>query len=115
MLGKGFLEGTQNQFNFIGEQSTDFPFPVFAEEWGLVGCLVLLLLYAFLTVWGIRVASQARTHLAHTHFACGTLATHSSHTPHPAFCSHTPVRHTRHTHTHTLSLSLSLSLSAHRG
>jgi rod shape determining protein RodA len=60
LFGLGYLKGTQNQFNFIPDQYTDFPFPIFAEEWGLVGCFVLLGLYTFLTVWGIRIASQAR-------------------------------------------------------
>jgi rod shape determining protein RodA len=60
LVGQGFMSGTQNQFLFIPDQHTDFPFPVFAEEWGLVGGLVLVGLYAFVTIWGIRIASQAR-------------------------------------------------------
>ncbi|MEZ4299783.1 MAG: rod shape-determining protein RodA [Polyangiaceae bacterium] len=60
LLGLGYLKGTQNQFNFLPDQYTDFPFPVFAEEWGFAGCMVLIALYMFLCVWGIRVASQAR-------------------------------------------------------
>jgi rod shape determining protein RodA len=60
LFGQGYLKGTQNQFNFIGEQSTDFPFPVFAEEWGFAGSLALLGLYMFLALWAIRIASQAR-------------------------------------------------------
>ncbi len=60
LLGTGFMKGTQNQFGFIPDQFTDFPFPVFAEEWGFVGCLVLICLYGFLTVWSIHVASQAK-------------------------------------------------------
>lgn len=60
LLGLGYLKGTQNQYNFLPDQYTDFPFPVFAEEWGLAGCVVLISLYMFLCVWGIRVASQAR-------------------------------------------------------
>jgi len=60
LIGQGYLKGTQNQFNFIGEQSTDFPFPVYSEEWGFIGCLVLIGLYAFLALWSIRIASQAR-------------------------------------------------------
>ncbi|HVY47932.1 MAG TPA: rod shape-determining protein RodA [Minicystis sp.] len=60
LFGNGFMKGTQNQFGFIPDQYTDFPFPVFAEEWGFVGCIVLLALYAFLTIWAIRVASQAK-------------------------------------------------------
>jgi rod shape determining protein RodA len=60
LLGTGFGKGTQNQFGFIPDQYTDFPFPVFAEEWGFVGCVVLICLYGFLTVWAIWVASQAK-------------------------------------------------------
>jgi rod shape determining protein RodA len=60
LLGTGFMRGTQNQFGFIPDQYTDFPFPVFAEEWGFAGCVVLLALYGFLTVWSIHVASQAK-------------------------------------------------------
>ena len=60
LLGTGFMKGTQNQFGFIPDQFTDFPFPVFAEEWGFVGCLVLICLYGFLTVWSIHIASQAK-------------------------------------------------------
>lgn len=60
VLGNGFMHGTQNQFRFIPDQYTDFPFPVFAEEWGFFGSVVLILLYAFLSVWGIRVASLAK-------------------------------------------------------
>ena len=60
LLGAPFMKGTQNQFGFIPDQFTDFPFPVFAEEWGFVGCTILICLYGFLTLWGIHVASQAK-------------------------------------------------------
>ncbi|WP_437666706.1 rod shape-determining protein RodA [Sorangium sp. So ce1182] len=60
LLGNGYLRGTQNQFLFLPDQFTDFPFPVFAEEWGFIGCVVLVCLYAFLVVWGIRIASMAK-------------------------------------------------------
>ncbi|WP_437930288.1 rod shape-determining protein RodA [Sorangium sp. So ce291] len=60
LLGSGYLRGTQNQFLFLPDQFTDFPFPVFAEEWGFIGCVVLVCLYAFLVVWGIRIASMAK-------------------------------------------------------
>jgi rod shape determining protein RodA len=60
LLGNGYLKGMQNQFLFLPDQATDFPFPVFAEEWGFVGALVLIGLYLFLCLWSIRVASQAR-------------------------------------------------------
>jgi len=45
IIGKGFLSGTQNQFNFLPERHTDFIFTVVAEEWGLVGSLFLLIIY----------------------------------------------------------------------
>ncbi|MCS7163389.1 MAG: rod shape-determining protein RodA [Thermodesulfovibrio sp.] len=43
--GKGFLEGTQGPLKFLPERHTDFIFPIFAEEWGFIGCLFLLTLY----------------------------------------------------------------------
>jgi rod shape determining protein RodA len=60
VFGTGWVSGTQNQFGFIPDQYTDFPFPVFAEEWGFLGGVVLIALYAFLTIWSIHVASQAK-------------------------------------------------------
>ncbi|MDP2924586.1 MAG: rod shape-determining protein RodA [Candidatus Omnitrophota bacterium] len=45
IIGKGFLSGTQNQFNFLPERHTDFIFTVIAEEWGLIGSLFLLFVY----------------------------------------------------------------------
>lgn len=59
-FGKGFMRGTQNQFRFLPDAPTDFPFPVFAEEQGFVGAIALIGLYGFWTLWGIRIASQAR-------------------------------------------------------
>jgi rod shape determining protein RodA len=58
--GKGFLEGTQNQFNFVPEHWTDFPYSVWAEEWGFVGSVVLLAIFGFLLVWVLNVALSAR-------------------------------------------------------
>ena len=60
LLGKGYLHGTQNQLNFLPEHWTDFPFSVWAEEWGFLGCVVLLVLYLFLVLWLINLAVQAR-------------------------------------------------------
>ena len=60
VFGEGFMRGTQNQFLFLPDQYTDFPFPVFAEDWGFAGCLVLVGLYAFLILWGVRVAQSSR-------------------------------------------------------
>jgi rod shape determining protein RodA len=59
-LGQGYMKGTQNQYMFIPDQYTDFPFPVFAEDWGFVGSLFVIGLYAFLVLWAVRIAAQAR-------------------------------------------------------
>ena len=58
--GQGFMRGTQNQFQFLPDQFSDFPFAVFAEDWGFAGSLVLVTLYAFLVLWSVRVASTAK-------------------------------------------------------
>jgi rod shape determining protein RodA len=58
--GKGFLKGTQTQLKFLPEQQTDFVFSVFAEEWGLLGGVVLLMLFLFLILWGLKIAQKAR-------------------------------------------------------
>jgi rod shape determining protein RodA len=59
-LGQGFMRGSQNQFLFLHEQHSDFPFPVFAEEWGFIGSFALVALYGFLVLWCLRVASSAK-------------------------------------------------------
>lgn len=59
-VGQGFMKGTQNQFHFLPDQFTDFPFPVYAEDWGFLGGLVLVALYGFLVLWSLRIASTAR-------------------------------------------------------
>ncbi|MBQ5980222.1 MAG: rod shape-determining protein RodA [Bacteroidales bacterium] len=55
--GKGFLNGTQTTFGFVPEQSTDFIFCTVGEEWGFIGCLVVILLYVFL-IWRIIVDAE---------------------------------------------------------
>lgn len=60
LWGEGFMQGTQNQFGFLPDQHSDFPFAVFAEEFGFLGCLVLIGLYLFLSIWSLHVASQAK-------------------------------------------------------
>lgn len=58
-FGKGFMKGTQSQLSFLPERHTDFAFSVFAEEWGFVGGLLLLLAYLFIVIWGIYIARRA--------------------------------------------------------
>ncbi len=54
IFGKGFLQGTQKNLNFLPEQQTDFIFSVIGEELGFVGCLILLFLFAAL-IWRIVI------------------------------------------------------------
>ncbi len=58
--GKGYLQGSQNQLNFLPEQHTDFVFSVFAEEWGFVGCVLLLLAYIALLSRCFVIALRAK-------------------------------------------------------
>lgn len=58
IFGKGYVKGTQSQLRFLPEQHTDFAFSVFAEEWGFVGCLVLIILYLSLVLWGLNIARR---------------------------------------------------------
>jgi rod shape determining protein RodA len=59
--GKGWLAGSQGHLGFIPERSTDFVFSVYAEEFGLAGNIVLVLMYALLIVRGLQIASNATT------------------------------------------------------
>ena len=60
LSGEGFMQGTQNQFGFVPDQYSDFPFAVFAEDWGILGSVVLLATYCFICIWAIHVASQSK-------------------------------------------------------
>jgi rod shape determining protein RodA len=59
--GKGWLNGTQTHLEFIPERHTDFIFAVYSEEFGLIGNLVLLVLYALLIARGLMIAANAPT------------------------------------------------------
>jgi rod shape determining protein RodA len=59
-LGKGFMHGTQIRLRHFPALWTDFPFAVWAEEWGFVGCFVLLLAYLVLVLWILKIAGDAR-------------------------------------------------------
>nr|MBL8454569.1 rod shape-determining protein RodA [Zoogloeaceae bacterium] len=61
VFGKGWMAGTQTHLAFIPERHTDFIFSVLAEEFGLVGALVLLGLYVLLIVRGFTIAAMAPT------------------------------------------------------
>ena len=59
LLGKGFLEGTQKRLAFLPSQHTDFIFPVLAEEFGFLGVMVSLFLFAVFFFVVIRIARHA--------------------------------------------------------
>lgn len=58
--GKGFLGSTQAHLDFLPESTTDFIFSVLAEEFGLIGVIVLLSIYALVIARGLFIASQAQ-------------------------------------------------------
>ncbi len=59
VAGKGWMAGTQTHLDFLPERSTDFIFAVYSEEFGLIGNLFLLLLYAAIIWRGLMLASGA--------------------------------------------------------
>jgi rod shape determining protein RodA len=58
--GKGFLQGSQSHLSFIPEKQTDFIFSIFAEEFGMIGAIVLLTLYGLILVYGFAIALRSR-------------------------------------------------------
>lgn len=74
LLGKGYGLGSQSQLNFLPEKQTDFIFATLAEEFGFVGCVSLLVLYAAVIFMALRTA-----YISHSHFgrlaAAGITAT----------------------------------------
>lgn len=61
LFGRGYMSGTQAQLDFIPERTTDFIFAVFAEEFGLFGALVLLMMFLLLIWRGLVIALRAQT------------------------------------------------------
>ncbi len=60
LLGKGMGGATQSRLSFLPERHTDFIFAVFAEMWGFLGCLVLLVAYVLLVMRGFEIAAGTR-------------------------------------------------------
>jgi rod shape determining protein RodA len=60
VFGKGYMNGSQAQLEFLPERSTDFIFAVIGEEWGLVGLAVLIGLYLLVIARGLYIAVQAQ-------------------------------------------------------
>lgn len=59
LLGKGFLNGSQSNLSYLPEAHTDFIFATMAEEWGMVGAMLVLLAYAYVIRWGSNVGASA--------------------------------------------------------
>ncbi len=69
--GKGWLQGTQSQLEFLPERHTDFIFAVFSEEFGLIGVAILLLVYLAIVMRGLYIAVNAQQ--AFTKLLAGSL------------------------------------------
>jgi rod shape determining protein RodA len=61
LLGKGFLSGTQSHLNFLPEKETDFILPIIGEEFGFLGTMALLALFAMVIYYGIGIAAKSRS------------------------------------------------------
>jgi rod shape determining protein RodA len=60
LFGKGFLAGSQTQLEFLPEHTTDFIFSVLAEEWGFIGCIMVLLGYSLILLRLLRIVTRAK-------------------------------------------------------
>ena len=60
LTGKGWLQGSQSQLEFLPERHTDFIFSVFSEEFGLLGVLGLLSLYGFIIIRGLLISMRSQ-------------------------------------------------------
>lgn len=78
VFGKGIGYGTQSKLRFLPEYQTDFIFAAFAEEWGFVGVVLILLLYALLFARLIQIAREAATNFD-AFFTLGALILFASH------------------------------------
>ena len=61
MWGKGFLQGTQSHLQFLPEKQTDFIFTMFAEEFGMIGGLLLIGMYVLILLYGTMIALLAKS------------------------------------------------------
>lgn len=72
IYGKGYMLGTQSRLDFIPERTTDFVFAVFAEEFGLYGGIMLLVLYSLIILRGLVIAVYAKTQ--YSRLVAGSMA-----------------------------------------
>ncbi|MEA1619642.1 rod shape-determining protein RodA [Erythrobacter sp. T5W1-R] len=60
LFGKGFNNGTQSHLEYLPEPHTDFVFATMAEEWGLMGGVFVLVMYALILRWGMKVSRESQ-------------------------------------------------------
>lgn len=70
IVGKGYLQGTQTKFDFVPEQSTDFIFCTVGEEWGFLGSLIVILIFAALLNRIINLAEKQRSKFSRIYGYC---------------------------------------------
>jgi len=70
LIGKGFMEGTQTKGGFVPEQHTDYIFTTVGEEWGFLGCTVVILLFVALLLRIIYLAEQQKTKFSRVYGYC---------------------------------------------
>jgi len=70
VTGRGFLEGTQTKYGYVPEQSTDFIFSTIGEEWGFLGCTVVIGLYIFMLLRIINLAERQRSTFSRVYGYC---------------------------------------------
>lgn len=70
LTGRGFLEGTQTKYGYVPAQSTDFIFSTIGEEWGFIGCSVVIGLYIFLLLRLINLAERQRSSFSRVYGYC---------------------------------------------
>lgn len=73
VFGKGFLKGSQSRLNFLPEKQTDFIFTLFTEEWGLIGGLSLMALFAAIIAYGCFIAANCQNQFGRL-LAMGVIA-----------------------------------------
>ncbi|RZJ63495.1 MAG: rod shape-determining protein RodA, partial [Flavobacterium sp.] len=61
LTGRGWKEGTQTKLRYVPEQSTDFIFSTVGEEWGFVGCFVVIGLYIFMLLRILNIAERQKS------------------------------------------------------
>lgn len=74
IFGKGYLQGSQSHLDYLPEGHTDFVYSTMVEEWGFVGGLVLILAFALVIRWGMKVSTSAKTRFSQL-VAAGLTAT----------------------------------------